>query len=634
MHKGVRCKNGIARSVTGRFRLSPEASAFAISFAKRQNRSPMRPVRIALAQVNPTVGDLAGNAERIARNLDRARDLGADLVAFPEMVITGYPPEDLLLKPAFIEQATEVTRSLLPKTRGMTVIVGTVDRDFDLYNAAAVLHDGKWMGTYRKRYLPNYGVFDENRYFMPGNRNPVFVRGGSVFGINICEDIWYPGGPVEEQVIRGGAEIIINVSASPYHAGKAQVRQRMLCTRAADNLAVVCYVNLVGGQDEIVYDGCSLIVDEQGHVLGEGRMFEEDLVVADVDLESVFSARLHDPRLRKGRALDAGESTPRIELPLARSPETGEARPPGGGNGGVITMTSARPALEARPAPRTLDLIEEVYEALVIGTHDYVVKNGFQTVVLGLSGGVDSALTACIAADAIGAGNVVGVSMPSRYTSAASREDAEALARALGMRLETISIDEIFQQFLENLAPSFEHRPPDTTEENLQARIRGNTLMALSNKFGWLVLATGNKSEMSVGYSTLYGDTAGGFAVIKDVYKTMVYRLSRWRNERGRVIPERTLTRAPSAELKPDQSDQDTLPPYEVLDPILRYYVEEDRSAKEISEMGYPIETVQRVVHMVDRAEYKRRQTPPGVKITPRAFGKDRRLPVTNRWSG
>jgi NAD+ synthase (glutamine-hydrolysing) len=593
----------------------------------------MRQLRLALAQINATVGDLSGNFDRIVECIRRSRALGVDLLAFPEMSITGYPPEDLLLKPSFIDRAIEITRELTAHTAGMTVVVGTVDRDFDLYDAAAVMHDGQWGGTYRKRFLPNYGVFDENRYFMPGTKNPVFVRGGVVVGVNVCEDIWYPGGPVEEQVLRGGAEIIVNVSASPYHAGKAQLRKRMLCTRAADNIAVVCYVNLVGGQDEIVYDGCSLIVDEQGHVLGEGRMFEEDLVVADVDLESVFSARLHDPRLRKGRALDAGESTARIELPPARSPEAGEARP-GGGNGGVVTLTSARPALETRPAPRTLDLVEEVYEALVLGTRDYVVKNGFQTVVLGLSGGVDSALTACIAADAIGAGNVVGVSMPSRYTSAASREDAEALARSLGMRLETIPIDEIFQQYLENLAPAFERRAPDSTEENLQARIRGTTLMALSNKFGWLVLATGNKSEMSVGYSTLYGDTAGGFAVIKDVYKTMVYRLARWRNERGRVIPERTLTRPPSAELKPDQSDQDTLPPYEVLDPILRYYVEEDRSAKEIGEMGYAIETVQRVVHMVDRAEYKRRQTPPGVKITPRAFGKDRRLPVTNRWSG
>ncbi|MBI5711697.1 MAG: NAD+ synthase [Candidatus Eisenbacteria bacterium] len=593
----------------------------------------MRPLRIGLAQLNPTVGDLDGNFEKMVAALERARDQAVDVLAFPEMVITGYPPEDLLLKPSFIERAIQRTRDLLPHTRGMTVAVGTVDRGVDLYDAAAVLHDGQWGGTYRKHYLPNYGVFDENRYFAAGAQNAVFARGRALIGVSICEDIWFPGGPVEEQVIRGGAEVIINLSASPYHAGKAQARRRMLCTRAADNLVVVCYANLVGGQDEIVFDGASLIVNEQGQVLAEGRMFEEDLVVADLDLDDVFNARLHDPRLRKGRVLDGGEAMPRVELPMTgvtAAAEAASAQVAGGG----ASAAPGRPALEQRPAPPPRDLVPEIYEALVLGTRDYMRKNGFETAVLGLSGGVDSALTACLAADAVGAQHLVGVSMPSGYTSSASREDAESLARALGIRFYSIPVRDVFEACLRALQPAFSGRPEDITEENLQARIRGNYLMALSNKFGWLVLTTGNKSEASVGYATLYGDMAGGFAVLKDVYKTMVYRLARHRNERGAAIPERTLTRPPTAELKPDQTDQDTLPPYEVLDPILKLYVEEDRSAAEIVEMGYDEATVRRVVRMVDVAEYKRRQSPPGIKISPRAFGKDRRLPITNRWRG
>ena len=576
--------------------------------------------------MNPTVGDLDGNFEQIVGAIGRARAQQVDLLALPEMVITGYPPEDLLLKPSFIERAMQRTHELLPHTGGMTVVVGTVDRDVDLFNAAAVLHDGRWAGTYRKRYLPNYGVFDENRYFMPATSNPVFVREGAVIGVNICEDIWYSGGPVEEQVIRGGAEIVINVSASPYHAGKAQQRKRMLCTRAADNLVVVCYVNLVGGQDEVVYDGCSLIIDQQGQVLAEGEMFRDDLVIAEVNLDDVFNARLHNPLLRKGRALDNGEPAVRVSLGRADGIEPHAA---------VALETAPKPAIAKRAAPTERTLAAEVYEALVLGTRDYVRKNDFASVVMGLSGGIDSALCACIAADALGPEHVVGVQMPSRYTSAASREDSESLARSLGMRFLTLPIDDILDGYLRVLTPAFEGRGADTTEENLQARIRGNELMALSNKFGWLVVTTGNKSEISVGYSTLYGDAAGGFAILKDVYKTFVYELARHRNRgRSAPIPERILTRAPSAELRPDQCDQDTLPPYEVLDPILKMYVEEDRSARDIAEMGFDLATVQRVVRMVDRAEYKRRQSPPGIKITPRAFGKDRRLPITNRWHG
>ena len=591
----------------------------------------MRTLRLALAQINPTVGDLEGNVRRVTESIDRARAVGADVLAFPEMVIPGYMPEDLLLKPLFIERSIESTRALAPLTRGMTVVVGTVERDIDLFNAAVVLHDGAWIGSYRKRYLPNYGVFDENRYFMPARQTPVFVRDGNVIGVSICEDIWYPGGPVEEQVIRGGAEIILNLSASPYHAGKAQARRRMLCTRAADNIAIVCYINLVGGQDEIVFDGASLIVDEQGQVVAEGEMFEEDFVVADVDLEGVFNARLHDPRLRKERALDQGEPTPRFTLSGAQTSGVEI-----GGAGAVATEVAVKPALERRPAPPARALVAEIYDALVLGTRDYVHKNRFEAVVLGLSGGVDSALCACVACDAVGPQHVVGVSMPSSFTSGASREDAEALARALGIRFYVLPVEDVLESYRRVLEAPFSGMEPDVTEENLQARIRGNYLMALSNKFGWLVLTTGNKSELSVGYSTLYGDMAGGFALLKDVYKTMVYQLALDRNRRAGhpPIPERTITRAPSAELRPEQTDQDTLPPYDVLDPILRLYVEEDRSAREIAALGYDESLVRRVVSMVDRSEYKRRQSPPGIKITPRAFGKDRRLPMTNRWRG
>jgi NAD+ synthase (glutamine-hydrolysing) len=586
----------------------------------------MRLLRIGLAQINPTVGDLDGNMARIRAWIERARALGVDLLAFPEMVVPGYPPEDLLLKPAFIQGCIDRTRDLAGDSRGMTVVVGTLERDGDLYNSAAILHDGRWVGTARKRYLPNYGVFDENRYFMSERRSVVFARGGTVFGVNVCEDIWLSGGPSEEQVVRGGAEVILNLSASPYHEGKADERRRMISTRAADNLSIVCYVNLVGGQDEILFDGSSLIFDEKGEVLAEGVPFAEDLVVADVDLDEVFNSRLHDTRLRKERALDDGEPLPRIHLD-----QFGPVGPTGP-TGAVATLE--KPALARRPARVEQSAEAEVYAALTLGVHDYVTKNNFDTVVLGLSGGIDSALTACVAADALGAEKVVGVSMPSPFTSSASKADAEGLAKALGIRLETIPIGDMMGAYDHALAPAFAGRAADTTEENLQARIRGNTLMALSNKFGWLVLTTGNKSEVSVGYCTLYGDMAGGFAMLKDVYKTQVYALSRWRNQRSPVIPENTITRAPSAELKPGQTDQDSLPPYDTLDAILRLYVEEDRSIAEIAREGFDEALVRRVARMVDLAEYKRRQSPPGIKITPRAFGRDRRLPITNRWWG
>jgi NAD+ synthase (glutamine-hydrolysing) len=581
----------------------------------------MRMLRIGLAQINSTVGDLDGNVVRIVDAIERARALGVDLLAFPEMCIPGYPPEDLLLKPAFIQGCIDRTRALAAHTKGMTVVVGTLERDADLYNSAAVLHDGQFVGTARKRYLPNYGVFDENRYFMAERHSRVFARDGMVFGVNVCEDIWLSGGPSEEQVVRGGAEVILNLSASPYHEGKAAERRRMISTRAADTLAIVCYVNLVGGQDEIVFDGSSMICDQHGTILAEGAAFAEDLVVTDVDLDEVFNARLHDPRLRKGRSIEEFEPLPRVQLPPAGHEP---------GRTGVALLS--KPALAAPPGRVETSEEAEIYAALTLGMRDYVLKNGFATIVLGLSGGIDSALTACIAADALGPQQVVGVAMPSPYTSRESQETAEELARALGMKFQTVPIEGVMKAYESALAPAFTGRSSDITEENLQARIRGTTLMALSNKFGGLVVTTGNKSETSVGYSTLYGDTAGGFAVLKDVYKTQVYALARWRNSQSRVIPEVTLTRAPSAELRPGQTDQDSLPPYDVLDAILREYVEEDRSVAEIARMGFDAALVRKVARMVDMAEYKRRQSPPGLKISPRAFGKDRRLPITNRW--
>ena len=574
----------------------------------------MRTLRIGLAQINPTVGDLKGNTEKILDYIGRARELGVDLVAFPELAITGYPPEDLLLKPDFIQANLNCLQQIVEGARSITAVVGFVDSADDIYNAAAIIHDGTLAGVYHKMYLPNYGVFDENRYFQAGTDYPVFVLRGTVIGVNICEDIWYPAGPSEVQALAGGAEVIINISASPYHAGKGRSRERMLATRAADNVAIVAFCNLVGGQDELVFDGNSVIFDERGELVARGSQFEEDLVVADLDVGSVFRQRLHDPRRRKEKlAADVGKVT-RITLPEVEAPEE-------------------KPPLPARKVGR-LEPLAEIYQALVLGTRDYVRKNGFRKVVIGLSGGIDSSLTAAIAVDALGRENVVGISMPSRYSSKESREDAQRLAENLGIEFLVIPIDGTFQAYLDMLAEPFAGTEPDVTEENIQARIRGNILMALSNKFGWLVLTTGNKSELSVGYCTLYGDMAGGFAVIKDVPKTLVYQLAEHVNaSAGReVIPRRVFEKAPSAELRPDQRDEDDLGPYATLDPILHAYVEEDRSLAEIVAMGFDEATVRRVIRMVDRNEYKRRQAPPGVKITPRAFGKDRRLPITNKY--
>jgi len=577
---------------------------------RRGYNTAMRRFRVALAQINPTVGDLEGNVTRIRAGLEQARALGCRLVAFPELAVTGYPPEDLLFKSAFIEANLRALADLARASAGLTAVVGFVDKRDDIFNAAAVLHDGAVAGVYHKQYLPNYGVFDENRYFQAGTEAPVFTLGETTFAVNICEDIWYPTGPTTRQAL-AGAELVVTINASPYHAGKGHQRERMIATRAADDVVCLAFVNMVGGQDELVFDGGSLIVNERGEPVARGRQFAEDFVVADLDLDAVFHARLHDSRRRKEKQ-GAVEASRLVLPPL------------------VEVTAPALPSHDVVP----LAAVDEVYEALVLGTRDYVRKNGFKHVVIGLSGGIDSSLVAAVAVEALGRENVTGVTMPSPYSSSGTRHDAKRLATNLGIDFLTLPITPVFKAFKKTLAEPFKGLKEDVAEENIQARIRGTLLMALSNKFGWLVLTTGNKSEIAVGYSTLYGDMAGGFAVIKDVPKTLVYEVSRHVNERaGRaVIPQSVFDRAPSAELRPDQTDQDTLPPYPELDAILQAYVEEDRGVSDLVGRGFAEETVRRVIRMVDVNEYKRRQGPIGVKITPRAFGRDWRLPIVNRF--
>ena len=578
----------------------------------------METIRVALAQVNPTVGDLDRNTALVIQYMDRARAAGADLVAAPELVIPGYPPEDLLLKPQFIKDNRQALDRVVAASNGLIAIVGFVDSDgSDIYNAAAIIADGKLVDVYRKSYLPNYGVFDEERYFQRGTRSPVYSIGQARIGVNVCEDIWYPGGPAKVQALEGDAHLIVNISSSPYHAGKRDDRERMLCTRAEDNAVALAYCNLIGGQDELVFDGNSLIINESGHVIARGRTFEEDLIVADINIERVFSERLHDPRRRR----DKTRIIPDESLYVVNIESNCEK--------------NARPSLPRREVP-LLGSAEEIYAALVTGTGDYVRKNGFDKVYIGLSGGIDSALTAVIATDALGPQNIRTVYMPTRYSAGESARDSRLLAEALGVNHQVISIEQTFAGYLAMLEPSFDGLKPDETEENLQARVRGNILMALCNKYRGLVLSTGNKSEMSVGYSTLYGDMVGGFCVLKDVFKTTVYELAEYLNRRGPqpVIPEYIITRPPSAELRPDQTDQDTLPPYPILDGILKAYIEKDMRAESIVALGYDPLTVRWVIDRVDGSEYKRRQSPPGVKITTRAFGRDRRMPITNKYHG
>jgi NAD+ synthase (glutamine-hydrolysing) len=577
-----------------------------------------RPFRLALAQLNTTVGDLDGNSRRIEEWIGRARSAGATLVAFPEMALTGYPPEDLLLKPSFVRDNLKHLERLAAATQGIAAVIGFVDlnpAEGDIYNAAAFVYDGQIRGVYHKVYLPNYGVFDEERYFRRGRRSPVFELAGVRIGVSVCEDAWYPTGPIPLQALHG-VELLININGSPYHRGKRELRAHMIATRASDSQAFLGWVNTVSGQDELVFDGNSMVFGPSGELIAHGPSFQEELVIVDLEVASVLGHRLHDTRLRQeSQQLASGLQVTNVPL----THETA-ARP-----NGKVEATMAVP-LEG-PA--------EVYAALMLGTRDYVHKTGFKKVVIALSGGVDSALVATVAADALGPDNVIGVSMPSRYTAPENVEDAGLLAEALGIQLLEIPIEAVHRAYQELLADPFRGTPAGVAEENIQSRIRGNLVMALSNKFGYLVLTTGNKSELATGYATLYGDMAGGFAVLKDVTKTTVYDLCRHRNSvNGGIIPERILTKPPSAELRPDQKDSDSLPPYEELDPILVGYVEDDRSFEELVAAGHDRKTVARVIQLVDRSEYKRRQAPPGVKITTRAFGRDRRMPIVNHYSG
>ena len=577
----------------------------------------MQRLRIGIAQLNMTVGDFGGNTRKILEAINESRSLGVDLLTFPELAICGYPPEDLLFKPQFITENIRSLEKVVGASAGLTLVVGFVDAKDDIYNAAAIIHDGKLVDVYHKVFLPNYGVFDENRYFRAGSRCPIYVIAGVGIGVTICEDIWYETGPATAQAY-AGAQIIVNISSSPYHFGKGSFRERMIATRAADNVAIFAYNNLVGGQDELVFDGNSMVFDEKGRLIARGKQFEEDLIIADLDVESVFRTRLQDSRWRKETLLRDEPKWHGTRIAVSD-----------------VLSASSKPPLPTRDV-QLRDLSGEVYDALVLGTRDYIRKNGFEKVLIGLSGGIDSGLVAAIAVDALGSSNVEGVAMPSRYSSPGSISDVGLLAKNLGIKLITIPIDKAFQAYLDTLAEAFEGTEPDASEENIQARIRGNILMALSNKFGWLVLTTGNKSEMATGYTTLYGDMAGGFAVIKDVPKTMVYELARYRNSLAgyELIPSCIIDKPPSAELRPEQKDIDSLPPYELLDPVLTAYVEEDKSVEQIIAMGVDEQVVKRAARLVDVSEYKRRQAPPGIKITPRAFGRDRRLPITNRFKG
>ena len=562
----------------------------------------MSTIRLAMAQINPTVGDLQGNTSKIIEYIKRSRNQKADIVAFPELAVTGYPPEDLVLKPQFVRDNMECVSRISAASDGIAAVFGYLDDSPDpgrddgddftpaatrVYNAAGLAYGGNLAGVYHKVHLPNYGVFDEDRYFKPGEDSPIYPVAGVAVGITICEDIWYPDGPIAEQS-RAGARLIVNINGSPFHAGRRAERERMLSQRAAANGVFLAYVNMVGGQDELVFDGASMVLGPCGQLIARASQFEEDLLVVDLDLNDTASTPVSD-----------------LDRPQAGEHRTAVYH----GDG-------------------------EVYAALLLGTRDYVRKCGFDRVLVAMSGGIDSSLVAAIAADALGPENVVGVSMPSRFSSEGSVLDARALAGNLGIELREISIEDGFSVFMDALEPHFDSARWGIAEENLQSRIRGILIMALSNKFGWLVLTTGNKSEMATGYATIYGDMAGGFAVIKDVPKLLVYKLARYRNSLGSkpVIPQSVIEKPPSAELRPGQKDEDSLPPYSVLDPILEAYVEEDKSFDEIVKMDFEPEVVRRVVSLVDRSEYKRRQAPPGIKITHRNFGRGRRMPIANRY--
>lgn len=557
-------------------------------------------MRIALAQINLIVGDFDYNADKIKKQLKQAKKMGADVVLFPELAVTGYPPEDLLLKESFLDQSRKALEKIVPHSKGLTVIVGYAEKKGGrIYNSAALLCDGKHVGTCRKMLLPNYGVFDEKRYFQEGDSPVRFTLKGATLGITICEDIWEESGPGKNLCGKGGVDLLLNISSSPFHKGKGNTRRKMIQQRARSYRSHIAYVNLVGGQDELVFDGQSLLVKPDGKIVAQGNSFAEELIISDIVL------------------------TPKPQKKLSSKSNIRSYRLPA-----TLLKNKKYPAISAAVYTEKPE-VEEICSALVLGTRDYVLKNGFSKVVLGLSGGIDSALTAVIAARALGPQNVVGVLMPSPYSSEGSVQDSLVLAKNLGIETVTFPIEKVMKAYDQTLVKVFKGTEYGLAEENLQARIRGNLLMALSNKLGWMVLATGNKSEYSVGYCTLYGDMAGGFAVIKDVPKIWVYKVSRWVNDKEEIIPESIITKAPSAELRPDQKDTDSLPPYDLLDPILLQYIEEDKSVEEIKVPGLSAADVKRVAKLVDASEYKRRQGPPGVKITPKAFGKDRRLPIT-----
>jgi len=560
-----------------------------------------------MAQMNSTVGDLWGNAEKISNFISRAKEFQVDIINFPELVICGYPPEDLLLKSHFVRNNLKALNAVINSTKDITAVVGFVDKDEQgqIFNAAAIINNKELKGVYHKLELSNYGVFDEKRYFQRGKEFSLFKLGNVSFGVSICEDIWKNKGAANLEA-ESGAKLLINLSASPYHAGKRRVREKLLVKRAKETGSFICYTNLVGGQDELVFDGGSLVIDSEGEIIASGKQFQEDFVIADLDIDLILKSK---PNFKRKAGVKSVISFPR--------------------------NIAKKTALAKEQSLKRLTPLEEIYSALVLGTRDYVSKNGFQKVVIGLSGGIDSSLTAVIACDALGKDNIIGVSMPSSYSSEATKSDTRILTENLGIKLIVIPIDTIFKIYLMTLEKEFAGLKRDVTEENLQARIRGNILMALSNKFGYLVLTTGNKSEISCGYCTLYGDMAGGFNILKDVPKTLVYKLAKFRNKKeGReLIPDSIIIREPSAELRPDQKDKDTLPPYSILDPILKSYIEENKSYEEIITEGkFDPNLTKKVIQMIDRNEYKRRQSCPGIKITPKAFGKDRRMPITNRY--
>jgi NAD+ synthase (glutamine-hydrolysing) len=571
----------------------------------------MRRLRVATCQINTIMGDIDGNVDKIIEMLEAAEEAGADIAVFPELAVCGYPPEDLVLKPAFVEDCRDAMERLAARTGDCAAVVGYVDGDRDLFNAAALCVNGEVVLRHHKRILPNYAVFDERRYFTPGSADYHLAEiKGIKVGLAICEDIWSPTGPMFEQAA-GGAEVIMVPNGSPYRQGKHLDRDILLSSRSSDASCGLVYVNQVGGQDELVFDGGSVVFDHEGQLVARAPQFVENLMVCDLDVPRTYRKRRLDPR---------GQEHPSPELPVVSisGPSSTFGAPL---DGGIV---------------EPFGLEEEIWEALVLGTRDYAQKNGFTDVGVALSGGIDSTIVVAIAVDALGPEHVHAVLMPSRFSSDHSVSDAVRLCENLGVEHRTIEIEPGHQAFLDMLAPSFEGMESDTTEENLQSRIRGVLMMGLSNKLGWLILTTGNKSEMSVGYSTLYGDTAGGYSVIRDVFKLMVYRLCRWRNEKAgsEIIPVSVIDKAPSAELRPDQRDDQSLPPYEELDPILAGYVEDDLTAGELIERGHDDPTVRRIVRLVDIAEYKRRQSPPGIRVTSKAFGRDRRMPMTNRYRG